>query len=132
MILLTEFRAYKVKKSVDLLFIITRRPSADVTGAQEVRLNRRYAPGLYLGVERIGEVTDNSGSIRHLECAVVMRRFDEELRLITSANYDGLTLDEIAQPTARVVVRMHSRADIAGAETPYGTPAEVRGWCLRA
>ena len=124
-ILLTEFRAYKVKKPVDLPFIDYSTPERRCHWcAEEVRLNRRYAPGLYLGVERIGEVTDNSDQSATFECAVVMRRFDEELRLDHQCQHDGLTLDEIGQ-LARVVVRMHSRADIAGAETPYGTPAEV-------
>ncbi len=124
-ILLTQQRAYKVKKPVDLPFIDYSTPERRCHWcAEEVRLNRRYAPELYLGVQRFGEDGDESSRTDIGECAVVMRRFDEEARLDHLCRHDGLTLAEISQ-LARVVVRMHSRADIAGADTPYGRPDEV-------
>lgn len=78
-VLLAEDLAWKIKKPVHLPFV-------DYTGLQarrhfceeEVRLNRRLAPSLYLGVTRItgtpnSPVLDGEGPV--LEYAVRMRRF---------------------------------------------------------
>jgi len=77
-ILLAGKFAYKIKKAVDLGFL-------DYTGlaarkrycAEEIRLNQRTAPGLYLDVVSIGGRPDAPvfGAEHALEYAVRMRRF---------------------------------------------------------
>ena len=72
-LLLTGAFAWKLKKPITLPFLdygtaARRRHFCH----EELRLNRRFAPDLYLGVETVGD----SG-----ECAVKMRRFPESQRL---------------------------------------------------
>jgi aminoglycoside phosphotransferase family enzyme len=53
-VLLTKDGAYKVKKTVRLPFVTYASPRARQRFCEkEVRLNRRLAPSLYLGVTRI-------------------------------------------------------------------------------
>src|SRR5688500_547289 len=81
--------AYKVKKPVDLGFLDFRTVAARrMACAEEVRLNRRMAPDVYLGLGKVrgvdGEVCD------HL---VVMKRMPVDRRLATlidtGADVDG-------------------------------------------
>lgn len=115
-LLLTGAFAWKLKKPITLPFLdygtaARRRHFCH----EELRLNRRFAPDLYLGVEAVGE----SG-----ECAVKMRRFPESQRLdhvcargeLNPAHLSGL---------ARVVVDFHAQAAVAGQETPFGEPEQV-------
>jgi aminoglycoside phosphotransferase family enzyme len=115
-LLLTGAFAWKLKKPITLPFLdygtaARRRHFCH----EELRLNRRFAPDLYLGVEAVGD----SG-----ECAVKMRRFPESQRLdhvcargeLSPAHLSGL---------ARVVVDFHAQAAVAGQETPFGEPEQV-------
>lgn len=80
-VLLTGEFAYKVKRPVRFAFADFSSPvhRAELC-AEEIRLNRRFAPGLYLGVVAVRE--DESGQARiggtgpMLESAVQMRQFD--------------------------------------------------------
>ncbi|MEM9380461.1 MAG: AAA family ATPase [Planctomycetota bacterium] len=83
-VLLTRDRALKVKKPVRLPFadfgtLALRRALCE----EEVRLNRRLAPDLYLGVVPIGGTHDAPvlGAEPAIEYAVEMRRFDSDQRL---------------------------------------------------
>ncbi|MBK9954966.1 MAG: AAA family ATPase [Rhodocyclaceae bacterium] len=113
-VLLAGDFAYKLKKPVTLPFVdfgTLERRRADC--AAELRLNRRYAPGLYL------DAVDFDG-----EPAVKMRRFDEARRLdrvcargeLTPAHLSGL---------ARTIVAFHSAAAIAPPSSRFGTPEQV-------
>lgn len=106
--------AWKFKKPVVLPFldygtVEKRRASCSA----EVRLNRRTAPDLYLGVEEFGG-----------EPAVRMRRFSEALRLdhvcargeLTPAHLSGL---------ARTLVDFHEAAAVAPLASRFGEPAQV-------
>ena len=72
--------------------------------ADEVDLNRRLAPDVYLGV---GELTDPDGGPG--EPAVVMRRMPEHARL-SSLLRDGAPLDGVIDRLARMMADFHSRA----------------------
>src|SRR6476620_4907686 len=74
---LTDGDAWKVKRPVDLGFLDFRTVEARRRACEdEVRLNRRLAPGIYLGVEPVraspdGPVIGGAGSI--IDWAVHMR-----------------------------------------------------------
>ena len=120
-LLLTEAFAWKLKKPITLPFLdygtaARRRHFCE----EELRLNQRFAPELYLGLEAV----DDTG-----EWAVKMRRFPESARLdhvcargeLTPAQLSGL---------AEVVVAFHDAAAVAGPETPFGEPEQVRDAAL--
>src|SRR5512144_504562 len=81
-ILLTGDYAYKVKKPVDLGFLdfstLDRRRHFC---SEELRLNRRGAPGLYLGVVPVSQDGDHfrlGGAGEPVEYAVKMRQFAQD------------------------------------------------------
>ena len=122
-VLLTGTYAYKVKKPLRLSFLdystLDRRRSLC---EEEVRLNRRHAPGLYLGVSAIGgraeaPRVDDAGP--PLEYAVRMRQFDagDELGALLAAN--AVTAGELAALGADIA-GLHDRAVRAPPETRFG------------
>ena len=86
-VLLTGRFAYKVKRPVHYAFIDLRRAAQRRRLChEEVRLNRRFAPELYLGVRTVrlrhGEARIG-GSGRIIEHAVRMRQFPHSQQLDT-------------------------------------------------
>lgn len=81
-VLLTPSHAYKLKKAVDLGFIDQRSLAARRHACEEeLRLNRRTAPALYLGVvdldaEGVPHPAGTLGPSAAQDHAVMMRRFD--------------------------------------------------------
>lgn len=96
-VLVTPTEAFKVKKAVDLGFVDQRGREARRQACEtEVRLNRRTAPSLYLGVRGLDAagqwvLPDDRQAVDH---AVHMRRFDP-----------ASTLDRLLSPGATVNVR---------------------------
>lgn len=92
--------AYKLKKPLDLGFLDFSTPEKRRHFCEEeVRLNRRFAPGLYLGVvpvtgERGSLAIEGSGRV--VDWAVKMRRFDESALLGRR-----LAAGEVGVPDAR-------------------------------
>ena len=116
-VLLAGQYAYKVKKPVTLPFldygsVEKRRFFCN----EELRLNRRFAPDLYL------DVVDLAG-----EPAVRMKRFDEALRLDHVSSMGDLTGAHLMQ-LARDLVAFQASA--ARAAPPFGTPDIIRADAL--
>lgn len=116
-VLLAGPHAYKIKKPVTLPFldygtVEKRRHFCQ----EELRLNRRFAPELYL------EVVELAG-----EPAVKMRRFDETLRLDQVCRRGALT-SELLGRFARELVDFQREAARAAPE--FGTPAIIRADAL--
>jgi aminoglycoside phosphotransferase family enzyme/predicted kinase len=120
--------AYKVKKAVNLEFLDfstleARRFYCD----EELALNRRLAPSIYLEVVPIAGRPDApvlEGKGAPLEYAVKMRQFDQEGLLSRVIARDELTsarVDEIAA----VVASFHTSTGRAGGNVPYGEPEQV-------
>lgn len=98
-------RAYKVKKPVDLGFldystVAARRDACE----QEVALNRRFSPDVYLGV---GEI--RSPDTKAPEPLVVMRRMPADRRLSLLVR-EGAAVDDDLRAIARQLATCHAGA----------------------
>ena len=120
--------AYKLKKPLDLGFLdfstlAKRRAACE----EEVRLNRRLAPDLYLDVVPVTDGPEGpriAGDGPVAEYAVRMRRFDRAQELDRLLREDALPparIDELA----RLVARFHSAIPRASAADPWGEPEAV-------
>lgn len=130
---LTGEFVYKIKKPVNFGFLdFSRLTDRQHFCAEEVRLNRRFAPHLYLGVvaiERRGDgyrlsSTDSTPPGEIVEYAVKMRQFDptQQLDRLLAANLLPLAqMDALATQLAHV----HQQAEQAPAASPFGTPDQV-------
>ncbi len=126
--ILAGAHAYKIKKPVDLGFLdygtFERRRFFCL---QQLRLDRRLAAPLYLGLATIrddpeGIRIDGRGPI--LEYAVHMRRFPAEAqwdRLLAA----GRLLPHHLRALAERLAAFHEAAPAAGPDSPYGTPEAV-------
>jgi hypothetical protein len=128
--------AYKVKKAVNLEFLdFTTLEKRRFYCHEELTLNRRLAPSIYLDVVPItgnpGSPGSNvtpilEGTGNPLEYAVKMRRFDQEGLLSRVLARDELTSERVDEIAAEVA-SFHGRTARAGADVPYGAPEQVVG-----
>ena len=115
--------AYKIKKPVDLGFLNfstleNRRHFCD----EEVRLNRRLAPWVYLAVVPVSQETsgikmDGAGEV--VEWAVKMVRLPKEATLENRIVRDDVSVDFI-QALVRKVASFHARAERGEPITAFG------------
>jgi len=124
-ILLTGEYAYKIKKPVNLGFLDfstleQRRQCCE----EELRLNRRLAPQLYLDIIPI---TGSSASPRVggtgpvIEYAVKMRQFPQASLASALLTAGQLTPQHLEQ-LAATLAAFHSSAAASGPYSPYGAP----------
>jgi len=120
--------AYKIKKSLDLGFLDfstldRRRHFCE----EELRLNRRLAPAVYLDVVAVTgtpEAPALNGAGEAIEYAVRMTRFPQDAQLdnlLTSGALGPAHIDAIAH----MMAAFHQRADTANGNSPYGDPGHV-------
>ena len=127
-VLLTGTYAYKIKKVIrlgflDFISLAARRFYCE----QELRLNRRFAPALYLDVVAITgsvEQPQIGGSGPVLDYAVKMREFPQEALLSNVLERNALTTDHIDQ-LAAIVAHFHRDIDVAPADGPFAAPDDV-------
>jgi uncharacterized protein len=127
-VLLAGEYAYKIKKPVNLGFLDfstleARRRFCD----EELRLNRRTAPALYLATVPItgsasSPVLDGDGLA--IEYAVKMRRFAQDALLDRVAKRGELTAP-LADAIARKLASFHASVAVAGPGTQFGAPDHV-------
>jgi aminoglycoside phosphotransferase family enzyme/shikimate kinase len=121
-------RAYKVKKPVRMPFVdYSTLEQRRRFCAEEVRLNRRFAPDVYLGVASIVEAGGDlalADGIEEdaLEYVVVMRRFDDRATLEHQVER-RLVDEELAARVGARVAELHLAAPRAPAG--YWTPAYI-------
>ena len=120
--------AYKVKKPVDLGFVdFTTLERRRLFCEEELRLNRRLAPQLYLDVLPITGSTESpliGGSGEAIEYCVQMLRFDQKdllSRLVTTKELQPRHIDALA----RRVAEFHAEIPTAKAGAWFGTPEAV-------
>lgn len=127
-VLLTGNYAYKVKKPVNLGFLdFSTLEKRRFYCQQELRLNRRLAPNLYL------EVVAITGSAEHprlrgpgpaIEYAVKMRQFPQQAqldRVLTRGELYPQHIDALAS----TVAAFHADISIAKPTDAYGDPEQV-------
>jgi uncharacterized protein len=127
-VLLAGDYAYKIKKPVNLGFLDfstleARRRCCE----EELRLNRRTAPDLYLATVPItGSDSEPvlGGEGPAIEYAVKMRRFAQEALLDRVAKR-GEFSPALAEAVARKVAAFHATVAIAGPGSPFGSPHHV-------
>jgi len=127
-ILLTGPFAYKLRKPVQLGFVdfgtaLLRRQDC----LEEVRLNRRLAPDLYLGVRDIHGPADQArfhGPGVVIEAAVQMRQFDQEALLPLVLQRQELA-DSAIDALAHRLALFHDNAAVAPAGGAYGSADRV-------
>ncbi len=117
--------AYKLKKPLDLGFLdFSSLDKRLACCREEIRLNRRLAPEIYLDVVAITgkpEAPQVGGDGPVLEWAVKMRAFPAEATLDREAELSAEQIDAIAERVAA----FHAGAEPAPADSPHGLPDQV-------
>ncbi|WP_251975825.1 bifunctional aminoglycoside phosphotransferase/ATP-binding protein [Salinicola avicenniae] len=129
-VVLTGDYAYKIKKPLDygsFLDFSTLEKRRQLC-EQEVALNRRVAPALYLGCVAISgsetapRVNDDSAPI---EYAVKMRQFSSR-HLLSSLQASGELSAELIDDVVDQLVALHESAARIDDDSPYGSPAHTQ------
>ncbi len=129
-ILLDGEHAWKIKKPLSLGFLdFSTRRARELACAEELRLNRRLAPALYLDLVPVrGSLAqprlDGDGPV--VDHALRMRQFPDDAllsRRLVEGRLEGATVDRLALRLAA----FHRQAARASVGDGYGAPAQVRG-----
>jgi len=132
-VLLTGDYAYKIKKNLQFDFLdFSTLEKRHFYCQEELRLNRRFAPDLYVQVvpitETLGQLHIN-GEGEVIEYAVQMRQFASQQLLSTITDQGRLTSVLIDQ-LAYFIADFHYHADTDTSASHYGTVAEIQHWFL--
>lgn len=119
--------AYKLKKPLDLGFLdFTSLERRHHFCCEEVRLNRRLAPGLYLDVVPVTEDAEGlriDGSAHVVDWAVKMRRFPQSALLGNRLGQGAPELGLIER-LGGLLARFHADAAVC-ADADYATPERI-------
>lgn len=138
-LLLTGIYAYKIKKAVKLAFLdFSTLEQRRLDCERELRLNRRYAPDIYLDIVAICETPAgldlaDIGACRSpaLEYAVRMREFPQDClasRVLERGELGGADVDAMAAELARV----HRECDSSPPDDKLGSAANIQGWVSKS
>jgi hypothetical protein len=127
-VLLAGDYAYKIKKPLNLGFLDfstldARRHYCE----EELRLNRRTAPGLYLDVIPISGSESApvlAGRGPAIEYALRMRRFEQDALLDRMARRGALAPQHI-DALAAGIAAFHEGIERAGPDRPFGSPQRI-------
>lgn len=130
-VLLTGKYAYKIKKPVDFGFLdFSTLEKRRHWCEEEVRLNRRFAPDIYLGVTEFRGTLKQphvGGSGPVLEYAIHMRQFPDGQLLSELAEHKLLEASHIDQLSEKIAT-FHQTTDQASPESDYGQPSLIQHW----
>jgi uncharacterized protein len=133
-VFLVAGHAYKVKKPLNLGFLdFSTLERRRFFCEEEVRLNRRTAPGLYLGTVPIVDGPDGvrlGGEGRTIEYAVEMRRFDQDALADGMARRGELRAAHI-DAIAGAIAAFHAAIPTAPHDSAYGSPSHVAAPALQ-
>ena len=128
-ILLCGTYAYKIKKPLNLGFLDFSTPNKRLNACQEeVRLNQRLAPHIYLGVVPITGTPDQphvNGPGQPFEYAVKMRQFDSDAtldRIDAAGKLTSTQIETIGSTIARFHQQDCARADL---NNSWGDPDQI-------
>lgn len=120
--------AYKIKKAVNPGFLDFRTLSARrFYCLEELRLNRRFAPSLYLDVIAISGTPDKpvlDGDGTPIEYAVKMRRFSQD-DLLSKVLARGALSPGLIDQLAERIAEIHAAAPASTRRDDYGTPEAI-------
>lgn len=129
-VILTGRFVYKIKKPLNLGFLdFSTLAKRRYFCNEELRLNRRTAPQLYLEVVPITGSTRQprvAGGGRPIEYAVKMRQFPQD-RLANHLMRRGELTPDHLERIARNLADFHGRVAVASPDSIYGTPRQVHG-----
>jgi uncharacterized protein len=113
---LVNDRAYKLKRAVKFDYVdFSTRGLRRRACEAELRLNRRTAPALYLGVRPVTREADGtlalSGSGEPLDWVVEMARFDQSTLFDRLAEREALDLG-VMEPLADAIASLHAAAAV--------------------
>lgn len=127
-VVLTGAFAYKIKKAVDLGFLdFTTLAARRFFCQEEIRLNRRLAPSIYLDVVTITGTAWQpifNGPGAAIEYAVRMREFPSHALMTAVIARGGVTAGQIAALGERIA-SFHGAARRALPHTRFGTTTDV-------
>jgi len=120
---------YKVKKPVDFGFLdFTTLEKRKYYCEQEVLLNRRFAPDVYVGVSEITEngegilLPDGEGSV--IEYAVTMKRIPEEKMLHRLMEAGRITADDVRR-VGRYLAQAYGKIPSDAKARKFGSPDAI-------
>ena len=120
--------AYKIKKPLKLGFLdYSTLEKREFYCREELRLNRRLAPNLYLEVVPITGTAETPRIDQEgipIEYAVKMRVFLQKA-LLSHAIEEGKLTSRHIDTLAREVADFHQQIDVAPTATAYGTPVKI-------
>ncbi len=132
-VLLAGPYAYKFKKPVDFGFVdYSTLEKRRIYCEEELRLNRRLAPEIYLAVVTVTgseEAPRLGGAGPAIEYCVKMRRFPSTAqldRVLARGALNAALIDTLA----KVVADFHGQVCVASTDTPFGSASEVRKYAL--
>jgi hypothetical protein len=132
-VLLTGHDAYKIKKAVDLGFLdFSTLGARQFYCSEELRLNRRLAPDLYLDVIAIGGNPEHPvlGGKPAIEYAMHMRRFAQSSmmdRMLARGQITPAHIDKLAA----VIANFHTALTPAEADSPFCATAAIQAAALQ-
>lgn len=127
-VIIAEPYAYKIKKALNLGFLDFSTLKKRLHFCrEELRLNKRLAPSIYLSVIPITGTVHSpewDGEGEPIEYAVKMQAFpqDKQLDRVLAA---GLLQTGQIDLLARRIADFHTRAEVAGRDSDYGTPEVI-------
>jgi uncharacterized protein len=127
-VLLTGHDAYKIKKAVDLGFLdFSTLELRRLYCNEELRLNRRLAPELYLDVVAIGGNPEHPvlGKEPAIDYAVHMRRFAQTNLMDRMLTHGRITPDHIDK-LAAVIAVFHNALPSAAADSPICATSSIQ------
>ncbi len=128
-VFLTGGYAYKVKKPVNFGFLdYTALSSRKFFCQEELRLNRRLSPDIYLEVVPIaasGERLRLGGKGRVVDYAVKMRELPQDSIMTDQLHKGGVTFQHIDE-LARIIAEFHAHAERGREVARYGSSETIK------
>ncbi|MFZ3208992.1 MAG: AAA family ATPase [Geobacteraceae bacterium] len=126
---ITDNYVYKIKKPVDFGFLnFTTIDQRRFYCNEEVRLNRRLCPDIYLGVVEVREDAGKAtfaGTGEIIDYAVMMKRLPDE-RMLDRMLAEGKVIDADIRSVARTVAKFHLGAERGPDIDAYGSLECIR------
>ncbi len=132
LLFMTDAYVYKVKKAVDFGFLnFSTLDRRRFYCTEEVRLNRRLCPGMYLGVVEVrasGSGASFHGTGKVVDYAVKMKRLPSD-RMLDRLLRQGKVTDDDIRVIARVIAEFHLAAEQSDVISSYGSVEAIARNC---